>query len=87
MTEKKTRFAGIAQNRAKLPDLPPEIVETPAPVVMPLKFGRPPGKKTNPSFSQVTVYLRKETHQAARKLLIDEHRNSASWLKSWSVNG
>ena len=40
----------------------------------PRKVGRPPGKKSNPDYTQVTVYLRKQTHLAAKKLLLDEGR-------------
>ena len=38
----------------------------------PLKVGRPPGKKSNPDYTQATVYLRKQTHLAAKKRLLDE---------------
>ena len=34
-------------------------------------MGRPPGKKTDPHYVQVTVYLRKEIHREAKKLLLD----------------
>ena len=36
------------------------------------KVGRPPGKKSNPGYTQVTVYLRKKTHLKAKKALLDE---------------
>ena len=38
----------------------------PAPLVMPPRRqgrGRPPGKRRNPDFEQVTAYIRKHTHQ------------------------
>ena len=63
MTNKKSRFAGIADIRQKLPEGREGQNKT----------GRPPGKKSNPDFIQATVYLKKETHQTARKMLFDEH--------------
>jgi len=72
MTEKKSRFAGIADIRSKLP-AEPEPPPPPAPEVAAVaKMGRPPGKKTDPKYIQVTVYLRKDVHRAARKLLLDD---------------
>ena len=68
MTVKKSRFAGIADNRNKLPTLP----EAPLPTITPVKMGRPPGKKTDPNYVQVTVYLRKDIHKTARKILLDD---------------
>jgi hypothetical protein len=35
---------------------------------------RQPGKKDNPDYVQVTVYLRKDIYKTARKLLIDDGR-------------
>ena len=70
---KRSRFAGIADMRRNPPDeIQPEstgAAESPA------KTGRPPGKKSNPSYSQVTVYLQKKVHRNARKLLFDDGRN------------
>ena len=70
MTEKKSRFAGIADIRSKLPAEP----EPPPPAAEAVvsKMGRPPGKKTDPKYVQVTVYLRKDVHRTARKLLLDD---------------
>jgi hypothetical protein len=70
MTEKKSRFAGIADIRSKLPaePVPPPPASEPAAA----KMGRPPGKKADPKYVQVTVYLRKDVHRAARKLLLDD---------------
>ena len=69
MTNKKSRFAGIADIRSKLPAEPESEPERPAG-----KTGRPPGKKSNPSYAQVTVYLRKDLHRTAQKLLFDDKR-------------
>ena len=69
MTNKKSRFAGIADIRSKLPTEPEPEPERPAG-----KTGRPPGKKSDPSYTQVTVYLRKDLHRTAQKLLFDDRR-------------
>jgi hypothetical protein len=65
-----TRFSEIAKNRGKLPAEPapnPEPVET--------KMGRPRGKKSDKAnYTQVTVYLRKDVHRTARKMLFDDGR-------------
>ena len=64
MKDKKSRFAGVADIRGKL------SVDREAG-----KLGRPPGKKSDRvHYTQATVYLRKETHATARKILFDEHR-------------
>ena len=39
---------------------------------MPKRMGRPRGKASDPDWRQVTVYLRRITHTAARKRLLDE---------------
>jgi hypothetical protein len=39
------------------------------------KMGRPPGKRSDPDYTQVTAYMRKDTYQAAQKLLIDLDRD------------
>ena len=83
-TEKKTRFSGLL-NRTTVPADPapevkaePELAPLPAspppPTLVAPKMGRPAGKKTNPEYTQVTVYLRKEVHRQAKKLLIDDGR-------------
>ena len=38
------------------------------------RVGRPRGKKSNPQYTQVTVYLRREVHLAAKRILIDDGR-------------
>jgi hypothetical protein len=75
MTEKKTRFSSVF-GRAPLPSEPDpqsEITASAEPEKK-AKTGRAPGKKSNPAYTQVTVYLRKDIHQAARKILIDEQQ-------------
>jgi len=79
MTDQKkpgqaSRFAKVADNIDKLRSQP-EASPAPPPGAAP-KMGRPPGKKSNPDFTQVTVYLRRDVHTEARKLLFDERRQS-----------
>jgi hypothetical protein len=66
-----TRFSGVLKNTRELTAEP----ETRTPEPQPRgKVGRPPGKKTNPAYRQVTVYLQENVHREARKLLLDDHR-------------
>src|ERR1035441_8003062 len=76
----KSRFSGVL-NRVTLPDPESEVKTEPVPLTPPPapaaptpKMGRPAGKKTNPEYTQVTVYLRKEVHRQAKKILIDDGR-------------
>ena len=62
-----TPFAKVLDNFGKLP----AATET---ETTRRKAGRPRGKKSNPDYTQVTVYLRKRTHLAAKKNLLDEGR-------------
>jgi hypothetical protein len=81
-TEKKnTRFSGLLNRTTAPADPIPEVkaepepaAPPPPPAVVAPKMGRPAGKKTNPEYTQVTVYLRKEVHRQAKKLLIDDGR-------------
>ena len=72
--KKTTRFAAIAESRGNLSSDIEQEQPVIVAVVPPVKTGRAPGKKTDPNYTQVTVYLRKEIHNTARKILIDEHR-------------
>ena len=69
MTQKKSRFAGIAEMRDKLP-----TKEESHPEGIIAKSGRPLGKKSDPAYAQVTVYLKKDLHRTAQKLLFDNRR-------------
>lgn len=48
----------------------PTIVRTPEPE--PRRMGRPPGKRTAADFTQVTAYVRRETHHAVKVRLLTE---------------
>lgn len=71
--QKKSRFAKVADNLTRLRS-EPEQSPAPPPGPAPAKTGRPGGKKNNPDYDQVTVYLRKTVYTEARKLLFDERR-------------
>lgn len=38
----------------------------------PQKRGRPKGKRSHPDYEQVTAYIRKDTHRAAKIALLEE---------------
>ena len=70
-----TPFGKVLENFEKLSDEAAPKTSTRkahARAASPRKVGRPPGKKSNPDYTQVTVYLRKQTHLAAKKRLLDE---------------
>ena len=69
----------------------------PAPVVMTTKQrgrGRPPGKRSDPDFEQITAYIRHDTHQGVKIALLQEGKGQefselietllAKWLKTRS---
>ena len=39
------------------------------------KFGRPPGKRSNPDWEQLTIYIRKDTKRAALHRLMDDTKH------------
>lgn len=98
-----SKFRGIldsAKNRdpepaAQLPVPPPEPPKvepppSPAPVVR--GPGRPRGKRSDPSFAQVTAYIPEATHRAVKIALLQEGEGRefselvdellSDWLKS-----
>ncbi|WP_293912157.1 hypothetical protein [Deinococcus sp.] len=65
-------------------------VDDAAPTPVPAKkMGRPPGKRSNPEYQQVTVLLHSATYTEARKRLLDERKDVSDlinelldgWLK------
>ena len=69
----------------------------PAPLVVSTKRrgrGRPPGKRNDPDFEQVTAYIRRHTHQGVKIALLQEGKGQefselvedllAKWLKARS---
>lgn len=41
------------------------------------KFGRPPGKRSNPDWEQLTVYIRRDTKKAALHRLVEDNGRGA----------
>jgi hypothetical protein len=56
------------------PALPSETdtLEPPRVPTQPRSAGRPPGKRSNPDWEQVTLFLRKDTKRAAIRRLMDD---------------
>lgn len=93
--KKKTRFSGLVGKHGDLDSkvAPEASAETPAEaepaLPVPKTKTRPPGKKSDPDFAQVTVYLRKDSYASARKILFDESKQFSDlmgellnrWLK------
>lgn len=46
----------------------------------PRRVGRPPGKRSNPDYQQVTVLLHSRTYTEVRKQLLDEHKEVSTLL-------
>lgn len=77
--KKKTRFSELVGKHGDLASkAEPEVAEASPEAEPTLSVakakGRPPGKKSDPDFTQVTVYLRKDSYATARKILFDEHK-------------
>lgn len=53
---------------------PPEAPEAPPEPAAGKKRGRPPGKRTDPAYEQVTAYLRRDTYAEVKIRLIREGR-------------
>jgi hypothetical protein len=43
--------------------------------------GRPRAKRSDPAYTPVTAYIRKDTHIAAKKLLLDEEKEFSELLE------
>lgn len=93
-----SKFSGLRAMRERraqedqeqtLPELP-HAVEPPATAAEPRRrVGRPPGKRSNPDYQQVTVLLHGQTYLEVRKRLLDERKEVSelinellvTWLK------
>ena len=68
--------------------------KTPAATAQPKQVGRPPGKRSDPAFEQITAYIRKNTHQQTKIALLEEGKGQqfsdlvetllAKWLEERS---
>lgn len=66
-----------AKGREPEPEKPSQdsVVNQPSSVAEPLpspKRGRPKGKRSHPDYEQVTAYIRKDTHRAAKIALLSK---------------
>lgn len=85
-SEPSTRIAGRS-----LGPTASEVSVSAAPIVAPRR-GRPPGKRSDPEFDQVTAYIRRRTHQDVKIALLQEGSGRefselveellANWLRS-----
>lgn len=82
-----SKFAGIrAMRKLREQAAEPEQV-TPAPTpALPAqeepkrRVGRPPGKRSNPEYQQVTVLLHGQTYLEVRKRLLDERKEVSTLI-------
>ena len=77
---KKTRFSDLPKKHADLasetaPEAQANLSTPEAPTLPTAKpKPRPSGKKSDPNYTQVTIYLRKDRYATARKRLFDERK-------------
>ena len=69
-----SKFKGIF-DRSEPPEpvVAPEPMPSPAPIVPP-KRGRPPGKRSNPTFVQVTAYVPDDLHHNIKMALLSDRK-------------
>ncbi|OLV19689.1 hypothetical protein [Deinococcus marmoris] len=89
-----SKFAGLKamrERRAQEVEETADQAGTPAAPEEPRRpVGRPPGKRSNPDYQQVTVLLHGQTYLEARKRLLDERKEVSelinelldAWLKT-----
>ncbi|AFD27641.1 hypothetical protein DGo_PB0372 (plasmid) [Deinococcus gobiensis I-0] len=78
MREKRTQEAEAeapAPSPTAVPAPPPLTPEEPR-----RRVGRPPGKRSDPNYQQVTVLLRANTYLEVRKRLLDERKEVSELL-------
>lgn len=63
-----SKFAGVLK-AAKGDEIPPEA-ESPRPTLLTASRGRPKGKRSDPSYEQVTAYIRKDTYRQTKVALL-----------------
>ena len=78
----KSKFDAVLGQRRTAPS---EQADSTEPVVETAKAinrgrGRPPGKRTNPDYQQVTIYIPRALHDQAKIALIQEGRKEFSEL-------
>lgn len=90
MSAKSNTFAKIFNNLQKVTPAPEPQPTSIKRVMKNQKMGRPRGKKSDPAYAQVTVYIRKDSHEKAKARLFPERREFselmdellAKWLQT-----
>ena len=90
-----SKFAGFKAMREKREQTEAQQATLPestpaAPAASPRRVGRPPGKRSDPAYQQVTVLLQAANYLEVRKRLLGEKKEVSSlidelldnWLKS-----
>ena len=62
------------QSEAPAAPVPQDKSESPRPKT-PRSVGRPPGKRSNPDWEQITLFIRKDTKRAALRRLVEDDSN------------
>lgn len=86
-----SKFSSLRAMRERREQEAEQSVSAPPPAQEESKrrVGRPPGKRSNPEYQQVTVLLHSQTYLEARKRLLDERKEVSTlinelldeWLK------
>lgn len=61
---------------AAIKEEPPERRDGDHPAPPQPKRGRPPGKRSDPAYEQVTAYVRRDTYRAVKIALLEDDRQS-----------
>ncbi|AZI45069.1 hypothetical protein EHF33_19490 (plasmid) [Deinococcus psychrotolerans] len=83
-----TKFSGLreARERRKQDDSALTQVDLPPSSVSPKKVGRPPGKRSNPDYQQVTALLHAQTYLKVRQRLLAENREVSELINDLLVD-
>jgi hypothetical protein len=78
----KSKFDAVLRQRRTTPSEQASSTETPQAIQTNVSRGRrrPPGKRTNPDYQQVTAYITRALHDQAKIALIQEGRKEFSEL-------
>jgi hypothetical protein len=78
----KSKFDAVLGQRRTVPSEQADSTELAVKTAKTIKRGRgrPPGKRTNPDYQQVTIYIPRTLHDRAKIALIQEGRKEFSEL-------
>lgn len=81
-----SKFSGLkAMRDRRAQDEEYTSTPTPLPEEPRRKVGRPPGKRSNPDYQQVTVLLHGQTYLEVRKRLLDERKEVSDLINELLV--